>query len=198
MKLLETIKYKNGRFYNLDLHHKRMMNSSFNLFGRNTNFRIDEILLETQVPGQNGTYKCRITYDANNYNIQFVPYTLPAISSLKVILSDTIIYQHKYLDRDEINHLYSLRDKSDDIIIVKNGLVTDSSYANLTFYDGSSWYTPAEPLLKGTKRELLLNTGLIKEAEISAKDISNFECVRLINAMIDFEDEVDVNIMDIS
>jgi 4-amino-4-deoxychorismate lyase len=44
----------------------------------------------------------------------------------------------------------------DDIIIVRNGFVTDASYANLIFRKGDEWFTPATFLLAGTMRAFLL------------------------------------------
>ena len=81
---------------------------------------------------------------------------------------------------------------ADDIIIVKNGLITDSSFANLLFFNGLQWLTPAQPLLKGTQRAKLLEQEQVITAEIRTADLSNFIKVRLVNAMLRFEDEVDI------
>ena len=55
----------------------------------------------------------------------------------------------------------------DDILIIRNGLITDMSYANVAFFDGTQWLTPRIPLLAGTCRERLLETGPIREADIA-------------------------------
>ena len=84
--------------------------------------------------------------------------------------------------------MFAQRENCDDIIIVKNGLVTDSFAANLLFFNGKDWVTPTTPLLKGTKRQLLLDRGIIIEKEIMEEDVFGFQKVGLINAMIDFEE----------
>jgi 4-amino-4-deoxychorismate lyase len=86
-----------------------------------------------------------------------------------------------------MNHLFNQRGDSDDVIIVKNGLVTDASYANLLFWDGKNWFTPEQPLLKGTQREFLIKNELIKQSTISITDLRKFEKVKLINSMLEMQ-----------
>jgi 4-amino-4-deoxychorismate lyase len=69
-------------------------------------------------------------------------------------------------------------------LIVKNGFITDTSSANILFYDGRDWVTPSTPLLMGTCREKLLRGGKIREENIKRDDIYKFKHFRLINAMI--------------
>jgi 4-amino-4-deoxychorismate lyase len=79
------------------------------------------------------------------------------VSSLHLIESDTINYTYKSTHREELNALYAQRGMADDILIVKDGYLTDTSIANIALYDGHTWFTPAHPLLQGTKRAELLN-----------------------------------------
>ncbi len=48
-------------------------------------------------------------------------------------------------------------------LCVKNGLVTDCTIGNLVFFDGTGWVTPDQPLLKGTKRQALLDRKLVRK-----------------------------------
>ena len=140
-----------------------------------------------------GLLKCRIIYSDQIEKIEFVPYQIPKIQSLKIIVNDQIIYNHKYLDRDQLDHLYRQKGDCDDILIVKNGLITDTWFANILFYTGTQWITPAKPLLKGTQREHLINAGIIKPKDIAVSDFGSFTKARLVNAMIRFEDELDID-----
>ena len=65
------------------------------------------------------------------------------------------------------------------------------------FFNGKHWITPEKPLLQGTQRAFLLEKEIIKTANIRVEDLVNFENARLINAMIRFEDEVDIDIKNI-
>ena len=60
------------------------------------------------------------------------------------------------------NQLIEKRKHADDIIIVKNGLVTDSFYANLAFLKNGIWFTPETPLLLGVQRQFLLSQKTIQ------------------------------------
>jgi len=82
----------------------------------------------------------------------------------------------------------------DEIIIEQNGYLTDTTIANIAFYDGERWITPAKPLLKGTMRAKLLDEGLLHEKEIKKEDLKNYSQVALINAMIGFKILNHVNI----
>jgi 4-amino-4-deoxychorismate lyase len=82
--------------------------------------------------------------------------------------------------------LLGLRADCDDIIIIKDGYVTDTSFSNLVFSEGEQLFTPSSFLLNGTKRQQLLRDGKIKEKEIKMADINKYSNVFLINSMADF------------
>ncbi len=136
--------------------------------------------------------KCRIIYANDIENIEIISYRLPVIRSLKIVTDNEIEYDLKFTDRSRLEQLYNQRDKCDDILIVKNGLITDTYFANILFFNGKEWITPAHPLLKGTQRQYLLETDRIVMADIRPEDLKHFKKARLINAMIRFEDKVDV------
>ena len=194
MQLLETIRYENGRFSNLGLHQERMNRSRTMLLGQQDTIVLqpDSLVSTRPDPGQKGLYKCRIIYDDRIRSIEFVPYVIPVIRTLQLVFHDEISYDHKYLDRQLINRLYDERREADDILIVRKGLVTDTSFANIVCYNGKEWITPVHPLLKGVQRTRLLNEERISTAEIRTSDLRYFSRIRLVNAMMRFEDEVDV------
>jgi 4-amino-4-deoxychorismate lyase len=131
--------------------------------------------------------KCRVIYRREIEAIEFESYQIRSIQSLKLIVADDLDYHFKYFDREAINKLLKERGNCDDIIIVKDGLLTDASYANLLLHDGNEWITPARPLLKGTMRAHLLDSGKITEADIPVLTLKNYEKIKLINAMMPFE-----------
>lgn len=120
-------------------------------------------------------------------DITINPYEAKNITSLKIVYDNAIEYAYKFEDRSVLNNLFSQRNDCDDILIIKNGLVTDSSYSNVVFFDGARWITSAKPLLAGTMRQYLLDTGAIFEDEIRVEQISLFKKVRLINALLGFD-----------
>ena len=190
-QLLETIKIFNRAFQNIEFHNARFNASRQDLFG------IDKpVLLENEIsiPSTltNDIYKCRITYSLQIEKVEFEKYTPRMIQSLKVVENNHINYAYKYADRSGLNELFDKRGECDDILIIKNGLVTDTSYSNIVFWDGKNWLTPSKPLLAGTARARLLKSNKIVEAEISKKDLKKFEKARIINAMNDLEESDDI------
>ena len=93
--------------------------------------------------------------------------------------------------------LYRLRRFRSDIIIVKNGFVTDSYYGNLLFFQNGKWYTPVSHLLSGVQRSVLLEQGLIEERTIHVRDLRKYEKVKIINAMLDLASGPEIDIADV-
>jgi 4-amino-4-deoxychorismate lyase len=184
--LLESIKITGGIPQNLDLHNARLNNSRRQLFG-STNLIDLRDVLHTPPDLTEMVYKCRVLYDETIQKIEYLPYTPRTIKSLRLILGDDIEYAHKYVDRSQIDRLRN-ESSSDDILIIKRNRITDSSQANVVFFDGTSWITPAEPLLRGTRRQALLDSGRIREEDITVHDLQHFKKAALINAMIDLEE----------
>jgi Branched-chain amino acid aminotransferase/4-amino-4-deoxychorismate lyase len=184
--LLETVKVQNRRLQNIEAHNLRAMNSRRILFGLEDtlDFR-DFITLPDDL--DDGIYKCRIVYAQAVQQVELLPYIPKRIQTLRLVLNDAIQYQHKYLDRSYFGKLLQSVN-TDDVLIVQHGLITDSSFANVVFYDGKKWVTPTQPLFHGIKRQILLEKGLIHENEISQKDLHRFIYAVLINAMLDIGD----------
>ena len=186
-QLVESLKLKDGRIQNPEYHQDRINRSMEELFPEAEKIRMTEVI---QIPENcnSGVFKVRVLYRDSLEKVEIEPYHFRKIHSLKIVHHESIDYHLKYTDRQILQELYSQRENCDDIIIVKNGFVTDSFAANLVFFDGKSWFTPTAPLLKGTKRQFLLDQKLISEREISIEDISGFQKIGLVNALVDFEE----------
>jgi len=186
--LLETIRISDGTLQNLSLHEKRLNSSRRKLFGSSGDISLAEHIL---VPDDclRGIYRCRVIYEESIISTGFIPYLPAAVSTLKVVHADDIDYSLKYLDRSCLTGLID-RGVADDVLIVRNGFVTDTSYSNIAFTDGRHWVTPDTPLLRGTMREKLLSEGIIREETITPEDLFRFTHFRLINAMLRFDSPV--------
>lgn len=177
MRFIETIKIVDGKCLNLDYHCRR---AGFEII-------IPKIAPEFCV----GVVKWKIVYgDGLPIESQLMPYQIPKIKSLAIVDGSKVEYSRKYENRSEIAALMSLRGHCDDILIVKNGMVSDTSFCNIVFENESGLFTPSTPLLKGTKRQKLLDDGVIQECSISINDICKYKKAYLINAMLDIEDNV--------
>ena len=180
--LFESIEIINGDCPLLSLHTDRCNKSRKELFGVDDEIDLQEYLPEN-LP-ENGKWKCRITYDRKIRNTDLTEYRLKSIKSFKIIEADKIDYAYKYADRSELDSLFDNCD-ADEVIIIKQGLITDTSFSNLAFYDGASWITPEMPLLNGVRRRDLLEKGLIEPGNIHPFSLEQFSKIALINALND-------------
>jgi 4-amino-4-deoxychorismate lyase len=192
-RLIETIRVNQGKFVDLNYHQKRLSRSRKDLFSRDDEIKLSEIIQIPENPGR-GVYKCRVIYAGEIISVEFIPYQYRKIGSLKPVVSNSITYPYKYEDRKELASLFDRRGDCDDILIAKNNRITDTSFSNIIFFTGEKWVTPGEPLLRGTKRAKLLEQGHIIEDEIAIKDLPNFKNAALINAMLDWDNKILVNI----
>jgi 4-amino-4-deoxychorismate lyase len=192
-RLIESIKLLDGEFYNLRYHEQRMLRSLKALYGFNSTLKLGEFLRATEFPAR-GMHKCRIVYDEASTEISFAPYTPKRIAQVKIVEGNEIAYEFKFEDRAAIDRLFNFREGCDDILITKNGAVTDCSFSNIVFRSGEIWYTPASALLKGTMRQNLIDKNYIQEKEIHKNDIPAFETFKIINAMLEFDSpEIEVS-----
>ncbi len=195
--LFETIKVKDRKFFNLDFHNARMNAARKELFGCND---VLDLKHDLYIPKSVGTavHKCKVIYNKDVISIHFQPYYFKKIQSLKVVHADDIDYRFKSTDRNYLNQLYSQKENCDDVLIVKNDLITDTSYANIIFFDGKKWVTPKSPLLKGTKRAKLLKERKVEEQKITIQMLSKFKEAKVINAMINIENMKSIPIQNIT
>ncbi len=180
--LLETIRVEDGKVHNLFYHQKRCNQSRQTLFGSK-----DTLELSPHITApKKGLFRCRIVYGEKLNSIEYIPYTPKKITSLKIVSSD-IEYSHKYANRETLDALLISHPNVHEIIIEQEGFLTDTTIANIAFYDGEQWITPKKPLLLGTMRAKLIEEGLLKTADISKEDLPKFTQVALMNAMIGFK-----------
>lgn len=194
--LLETIKILDGLPMHLQWHQERFEKSFFKLFGYTPKLKLESVV---NIPDNysEGTMKLRFLYNRDSFSINYQQYKKKEINSLQLVINNMIDYSLKYKDRNCLTKLLALKGDCDDILIVKNGLITDSSYTNIVFFDGNNWITPETPLLEGTARARLIAQKTIKEQIIKIEDLSKFKSFRLINAMMDFEDQNEIDIKNI-
>ena len=182
--LFETLCIENEKIQNIDLHQTRYERSLREYYGKSA-VKIFNLFSLIQPPAllQNQLVRCRVDYNDKTTQIQYFEYHRKIYRTFQPVICDDIEYSLKYADRSLINKLFAQRGTCDEIIIIKNGKVTDCSIGNLIFRQGEKWYTPDTPLLIGSQREKLLQDGKIQESTIFQEDIVNFDEIKIINAM---------------
>jgi len=180
---IETICYEQGRFQRIELHNERFNRTRNHFFGVQPELQL-ELFLSVPADLKEKTVKCTVTYGTDIVRIDYNLYQIRPVNSLQMIVDNTIEYAFKYADRTKLNSLFNLRDQSDDILIIKNGLITDTSYANVIFKKDNKWYSPQNPLLKGTRIDRYFRAGRVTPALLRPSDLPLFSEARIVNAMI--------------
>lgn len=187
-QFVETIKIKGGEARAIAYHQERLERTLWHFFPSLCNATSMPSLEKLVAPTADmDFYKARVVYGEQGVkDITYAAYAMREIKSLQVVENDAITYDYKSADRSSLNALVAQKGNCDEIVIVKHGLLTDTSFTNLAIYDGNHWITPKRPLLLGTKRAALLDKGIIQEADITLNDLRNAVKVSLFNAMIEF------------
>lgn len=180
--LVETMYVDNGVIRNSRFHTERFNRSRHELLGIAA---VDDIASVVRVPDGflSGIFRCRMIYGREAGEISFDAVPPKMVRSLRLVEGGGIDYSSKYLDRKALDALYTERRGCDDIIIVKGGLVTDTFSGNIIFYNGTEWHTPSAPLLKGTMRQSLIESGFVTERVIAPDDLCRYEKFSIISAL---------------
>ena len=195
--LFETIRISNGQVMHAGWHEARMSASRLELWNIKEPLNLREFIKIPEL-WETGLVRCKLTYRHHPESITFENYARKPVTSLKLVECNNIDYHLKKIDRSLLDELFSRKGNSDEIMIIRNGFITDTSISNLIFFDGKKWYTPDTPLLKGTCRQRLLNQGKITERKIRPEDLWQFSGLKMINAMRYEEEETAIPISSIS
>lgn len=198
-RFIESIRYENGIMPLITLHQQRFEKTQVEVFGKIMHEPLKDIIYRKAGSQQNlntGKYKCRIVYDAQNIFIEFILYYQSKIDRLKIVTDDQIDYHYKYADRECFKRLKSTLPDGTEILIIKNNLVTDTSFTNIALFDGMKWFTPAVPLLGGVQRAFLINEKIIFPEDIRLNDLHYFKKIKLFNAMISWNEATVLDVPD--
>jgi len=182
-KLLETVKIIDGQAQHLAFHQARMQRSCVQL---NIAERAPDLKLALLSTPEKGEFRARIVYEQQIESVEYFPIITRSFQSFTLVKADDLEYGCKFLNRDTINQLFAEKGAADDVLFVKNGLITDTSIANVAFFDGTKWLTPRVPLLEGTTRARLLQSGELHLMNITPAMLPRFKKMALCNAILGF------------
>lgn len=168
---------------NLSYHNRRMNETRRAVFGEVPVLDLSDYI---DPEGYRERTKCRVVYTTGIEKVEYIPYRIRPVGSLRLVRCDEVDYPYKSADRGLLNDLFARRGVCEDVLIVRKGLITDTSICNVAFGNGIAWYTPREPLLYGTCRASLLDRHELIEADIRVEDLYHFSTIRLYNALINF------------
>lgn len=179
---IETIRIRNGVLENLFFHKKRMFETCKKFDIDFKEDYLENIIIPRDLSSKE--LKLRIIYSKDTLEQSLEIYKRRKINSLKLIEANDIDYSFKYENRDKLNNLLKQKEDADEILIIKNGFITDTSFSNIVLLDQSNQlFTPTSYLLNGTQRQNLLSRGIIKEIPLTPKDLPRYKSLYLINAL---------------
>jgi 4-amino-4-deoxychorismate lyase len=179
--LLETIRIEGGEAQHLSWHTARLNRCRRRLFGSSDELDLASLL----APPSDGLYRCRVLCDTELRRIEYLPYRPRTIQHIALIESD-IEYACKYADRSHFDALHRHFPECDDLLILKEGLLTDTTIANVALLKEGRWLTPDRPLLEGTTRARLIEEGFVTPARLQKEDLLHCDGFALMNAMLGF------------
>lgn len=174
----ETILVKDGELLNVEYHQKRV-NSTRSFLG----FK-DKLVLKKQNfdLAKKSEFRLRVDYAKDIESFTCKAFTCREFKEFKIVESD-IKYAYKYSDRENLD---KLKDDDKEVIIVKNGLLTDTTIANIALQKEGVWLTPKTPLLRGSTRERLIESGFLKCANLTITDLKKAQNFAIMNALMGF------------
>ena len=174
----ETIRVKDGKLLNLEYHQKRV-DYTREFFGFKDKLELKKHNFELP---QKGDFRLRIDYDEDIKSFTCKELTWREFQEFQIVEAD-IEYDFKYANREELD---ALKEGDKEIIIVKNGFLTDTTIANIALQKEGIWLTPKTPLLKGTTRARLIDEGFLKCEDLTIEDLKKAQNFAIMNALIDF------------
>lgn len=175
----ESIKAINGNICHLDYHSKRVNKTRKEVLGLDTPLNLSCI---NGLFPNTGIYRLFLAYSKDIETFTYREYITEYIKTLKIVHAE-LDYAYKYLNRNNLDKLYKQRKKADDILIIVNGLATDTTIANIICWDGTKWYTPDKPLLPGTTRQRLIDQKKIIPKKITEEQLFDYKQIVIINAL---------------
>lgn len=191
-QFIETIAVADGKPKHLGWHQRRVDSTMQHFYPGHKHSWDLEKCIDVPENFQTGLTRCRILYDAHHFSIHYFPFSPRYIASLRLVpLPKDFDYRYKYADRSMLEKLYDMRDDADDVLLINENWITDSSVANIALKKNGTWYTPSNPLLAGTTWKRLVSEGILRPRPINLKELQTFEAFKVFNALHDFETEME-------
>ena len=180
---LETIRIQDGHAHHVADHIDRMHRTALHFGFTAPALPAD---LDALVPHtlRTGTVRCRIIYGHTLRELTFTPYRRRRLERLIAVDAGAMDYTFKYADRSPLERPNIPLSEADELLFVRGGYVTDTSYTNLILRRGDELITPDTCLLDGTCRRRLLRTAQVRTAQVRLSDLSAYDELLLVNAMM--------------
>ncbi len=130
--------------------------------------------------------KARIIYNQNGVVDRSIEiYQRKPIYTLHVKrLDDAQKYPFKSTNRTWIDESLIDLPEDADVLYERDGLILESSFTNIALLKNRVWYTPSQPIHRGTTLERFIAMGHLTPVDIHLAELADFEEIRLFNALL--------------
>ncbi len=185
VKLVETLKSKDGEFISGEIHFDRMKNSAQEL-----GFEFNEDILSLK-PQKDGMARVLLLKDGT-FEVQYLPLIEPLIDkvviSKKPVNSSEELLYHKTTFRpwyEESMKKIKADEIYDEIFLNEKGEITEGARSNILLQIDGILYTPPVKcgLLNGVLRQKMLTEGKVKEKVLYLEDLRIADAIFCINSL---------------
>lgn len=184
-RFFESIRCLDGRPQLTDLHQKRIDRTFRYFFNDYCPIDVRSIILDSDFDGK-GIHKCRISYDEQGFHVDFSPYVKRKVNRL-ALYETKVTYPFKYSNRTELDQISCKYPEHIEPLLINNERIRETTYGNIIVKMDGKWFTPLYPLFYGVMRTHELRLGRIEERDLFVEDLWNCSELRIINAMMPFE-----------
>ncbi|NWF66074.1 MAG: aminotransferase class IV [Campylobacterales bacterium] len=181
-QFFETIKVNRGFIHDMRLHEDRLKSTILKNFGKCEDINFKPLIK----PIDKAFYRCKIHYSNRVEKVEFIEQKKRFFKSFKIVHDNSLVYDFKYSDRKKLEQILLERENCDDVIIVKNSLLTDTTIANIALFINGVWITPKKPLFKGIIRTKLLKSGFLKRRDLRVCDFKKCKKFAIMNSLVGF------------
>lgn len=186
-QLFETIAVIDFIPQRLEYHQARMDRSYFDFYKKRNPF-ILKTIFEKNIIAAQGIMKWKIEYNKQDIHSTLTEYIPRRINTAKFIkIKADFDYSYKFVNRSYFDLLKIEHPEFDELIFVKNGYLTDATFANIVLehIQTGELHTPIIPLLNGTQRQSLIDDKKVILKSINLENIFEYKRIQFINAMLD-------------
>lgn len=172
----ETIKVEDGTIQHLSYHQQRFDKTRVELFGLSDKINLNDFIKVKD----DKTYRVKVVYAKEIEEVLWQEYKQERIFETFYLKDLDFDYSYKYVDR-------KMMDTTKDLIYVEDGFLKDTQIANIALMIDNVWLTPKYPMLKGTTRARLLESGFIKEENLDKNSLEIAQKFAIMNALMGFK-----------
>ena len=171
---IETIGVEEGDRMPLAMYHLRRVSETLREVPPflSSEEQLRALLRAARPDGVDAPLKMRIVYSSSGIaEVTVTPYTydIRMVRRLQLYrVPDSYRYDRKYLDRTLLDRIASsLPDRETVALLIRGDRVTDTTFTNICLRRAGRWETPDRPLLEGTRRRSLLESGEITSVPVT-------------------------------